>query len=159
VAGGQPPAESPVTGDEAAAALDHELDGALDEFDRQMSEEMQRLAEEAANAEQESSQSTGGGAGSGPGSSGGAAGGSTSDDGGSTEDGGDSSGAAGGSGPGGTESGRVPEDVGDGSDDDIVARQLREAATAEEDPELREKLWEEYRRYKASLGGSSKGGT
>ncbi len=47
---------------------------------------------------------------------------------------------------------RVPEDVGDGSDDDIVARQLREAAMAEEDPELREKLWEEYRQYKRSSG-------
>ena len=47
---------------------------------------------------------------------------------------------------------------GDGSNDDIVARQLREAAIAEDDPELREKLWEEYRRYKASLGGSNKDG-
>ena len=45
---------------------------------------------------------------------------------------------------------RVPEDVGDGSDDDIVARQLREAAMKEDDPELREKLWDEYRRYKQS---------
>ena len=32
-------------------------------------------------------------------------------------------------------------------DDDIIARQLREAALAEEDPELRERLWEEYRKY------------
>jgi hypothetical protein len=38
--------------------------------------------------------------------------------------------------------------VGDGSDDDIVARQLREAAMSEDDPELREKLWQEYREYK-----------
>ncbi len=44
--------------------------------------------------------------------------------------------------------GRVPSDVGDGRDDDIVARQLREAAMKEEDPELREKLWDEYRAYK-----------
>ncbi len=36
-------------------------------------------------------------------------------------------------------------------DDDIVARQLREAAAAETDPELREKLWEEYYAYKESL--------
>jgi hypothetical protein len=43
---------------------------------------------------------------------------------------------------------RVPEDVGNGEDDDIVARQLREAAMKEEDPELREKLWDEYRAYK-----------
>ena len=38
-----------------------------------------------------------------------------------------------------------------GSDDDIIARQLREAATREEDPDLRQRLWEEYRAYKASL--------
>jgi hypothetical protein len=42
----------------------------------------------------------------------------------------------------------VPPDVGDGRDDDVVARQLREAATQEKDPAIREKLWEEYRRYK-----------
>ncbi|MCC5862764.1 MAG: hypothetical protein JJT93_12755 [Gammaproteobacteria bacterium] len=47
---------------------------------------------------------------------------------------------------------RTPEDVGDGRDDDIVARQLREAAINESDPELREKLWEEYRDYRASIG-------
>jgi hypothetical protein len=29
-----------------------------------------------------------------------------------------------------------------------VARQLREAAEKETDPELKAKLWEEYRRYK-----------
>ena len=34
------------------------------------------------------------------------------------------------------------------ADDDIVARQLREAAEKEKDPELRKKLWEEYRKYK-----------
>ena len=43
---------------------------------------------------------------------------------------------------------RVPADIPDGRDDDIVARQLREAAMNEEDPELRERLWDEYRRYK-----------
>ncbi len=63
----------------------------------------------------------------------------------------------GGGGIGGGDSGApVPEDVGDGSDDDIVAGQLREAAIAEEDPELREKLWQEYRDYKASLSGRSR---
>ena len=34
------------------------------------------------------------------------------------------------------------------ADDDIVARQLREAAEQETDPELRARLWEEYRHYK-----------
>jgi len=35
--------------------------------------------------------------------------------------------------------------------DDIVARQLREAAEKETDPELKEKLWEEYRKYKEGI--------
>jgi hypothetical protein len=43
----------------------------------------------------------------------------------------------------------VPEDLPDARDDDIVARQLREAAMNESDPVLREKLWEEYRTYKS----------
>ena len=33
-------------------------------------------------------------------------------------------------------------------DDDVVARQLREAAEQETDPEVKEKLWEEYHKYK-----------
>jgi len=36
----------------------------------------------------------------------------------------------------------------DYDDDDIVARQLREAAENETDPELKEKLWKEYEEYK-----------
>jgi hypothetical protein len=36
-----------------------------------------------------------------------------------------------------------------------VARQLREAAMKEEDPELREKLWQEYREYKAASKGKN----
>ena len=43
---------------------------------------------------------------------------------------------------------RTPDDIEAVIDDDIVAKQLREAALAEEDPELRERLWEEYRKYK-----------
>ena len=42
----------------------------------------------------------------------------------------------------------APPDIPDGSDDDVIARQLREAAEKETDPELKKKLWEEYRRYK-----------
>lgn len=43
---------------------------------------------------------------------------------------------------------RTPDDIEILIDDDIVAKQLREAALSEEDPELRERLWEEYRKYK-----------
>ncbi len=54
------------------------------------------------------------------------------------------------------ETGRIDERFGGPSpvrmesagDDDIVARQLREAAERETDPVLREKLWAEYRNYK-----------
>ena len=46
--------------------------------------------------------------------------------------------------------GQAPDDVPDARDDDIIARQLREAAMAEPDPVLRDALWEEYRRYKGS---------
>ena len=39
----------------------------------------------------------------------------------------------------------------DENTDDIVARQIREAAMSEKDPELRKKLWTEYEKYKESL--------
>ena len=42
----------------------------------------------------------------------------------------------------------APDDIPDAKDDDIIARQLREAAMQEQDPVLKEKLWEEYRKYK-----------
>jgi hypothetical protein len=42
----------------------------------------------------------------------------------------------------------APEDIPSGNDDDIVARQLREAAMREPDPDIREALWNEYRKYK-----------
>ena len=42
----------------------------------------------------------------------------------------------------------APDDIPSGDDDDVVARQLREAAMRETDPQLREKLWDEYRKYK-----------
>jgi hypothetical protein len=42
----------------------------------------------------------------------------------------------------------APADIPSGDDDDVVARQLREAAEREADPAVREKLWDEYRKYK-----------
>jgi len=43
---------------------------------------------------------------------------------------------------------KPPKDIPDGNNDDVVARQLREAAMREPDPEVRERLWNEYRKYK-----------
>jgi hypothetical protein len=47
-----------------------------------------------------------------------------------------------------SQSGKVELETGD---DDVVARQLREAAEKETDPELKKKLWEEYRKYKEGV--------
>jgi len=62
--------------------------------------------------------------------------------------------AVSGAGPGMEKQGAVPVfepgDIGNGSDDDVVARQLREAAESETDPLLKEKLWDEYKKYKKS---------
>lgn len=55
----------------------------------------------------------------------------------------------------GSDSSTAPKDVGDGRNDDVVARQLREAAMKEKDPAIRAKLWDEYREYKK---GAGKGG-
>ncbi|MFZ8985101.1 MAG: hypothetical protein ACO213_12580, partial [Steroidobacteraceae bacterium] len=63
-------------------------------------------------------------------------------------EGGSQGGGAGVGGSTGSGPREIPADIPDGSDDDVVARQIREAAMAETDPELRAALWEEYRRYK-----------
>ena len=42
---------------------------------------------------------------------------------------------------------RLPDDIIENVGDDIIAKQLYEAALAEDDPELRERLWDEYRKY------------
>ncbi len=44
-------------------------------------------------------------------------------------------------------------EIPDGSDDDVVARRLRQAAEQETDPELKEKLWQEYIDYKRNAQG------
>lgn len=53
-------------------------------------------------------------------------------------------------GGGGTSGKPIPSGV----DDDIVARRLRRAAENETDPELKEKLWNEYRDYKENTQAS-----
>ncbi len=44
--------------------------------------------------------------------------------------------------------GATPEDIPAANNDDAVAAQIRLAAENETDPEIREKLWNEYRKYK-----------
>lgn len=50
--------------------------------------------------------------------------------------------------------GATAREIPDGSDDDVVARRLRQAAEQETDPELKEKLWQEYIDYKRNAKGS-----
>jgi len=44
--------------------------------------------------------------------------------------------------------GAIPEDIPDANNDDAVAAQIRLAAELEKNPEKKEKLWDEYRKYK-----------
>lgn len=44
--------------------------------------------------------------------------------------------------------GTTPEDIPPAANDDAIAAQIRLAAEAETDPEIRKKLWDEYRNYK-----------
>jgi len=55
---------------------------------------------------------------------------------------------SGGTGGGDQASAPLPDDIDEGQGDDIVLRQIREAAMREQDPQLRDKLWDEYRRIK-----------
>lgn len=141
-AGARPPGGPSTTGERTSAA-DERLQEALGKFDQLILAEQQEASREASETP-----SRGGGSGENDRD------GSESSTGDQGESGSDSEGSAGGNGiPEGDNSERVPGDVGDGSGDDIVARQLREAAINEEDPELRERLWEEYRAYKRSVEG------
>ena len=108
-------------------------------------------------------ESASGGAAGSAGAAGGAAGGQSGDTAGSQPAGSQGSQAGGGSGSTSTErSGgdrdgsdrdsanvaKIPDDIPiDGSGDDQVAEQIREMAMQEEDPALREKYWEEYRKH------------
>jgi hypothetical protein len=147
---------------ERAAALDAELDADLGEYDQRLLREQERVKAARPRSAGGGGQ---GGAGSaaegGEGTEGGRSG-DLADNGdpgatGESRENGDlaapppASGAAGGEAGGAGHQAAVkdqPKDIPDGSGDDIVARQLREAAERETDPELKRKLWEEYRKYK-----------
>jgi len=160
------------TAEEQVAALDAMLMAGLGEYDERLLREQERIKADAPGNDSGSGGGAGsGGEGGGDGSGGEEGGegdgeadsegdaGSNSRNGGGTAGSNRQSGQTGGQPAGGPvdssegsgEGGKdrdQPADIPDGSDDDVVARQLREAAEKETDPELKEKLWEEYRRYK-----------
>ena len=149
------------TSTERTATMDAELNAGLGEFDEMLLREQERVKAAAAKS------GAGGGSAAGSGQGDGQGEGDSGAEGGQTGAGGESgdmadtggppvsrgagdqppSGAAGG---GGSQRGArgQPADIPDGSDDDLVARQMREAAEKETNPELKKKLWEEYRKYK-----------
>jgi hypothetical protein len=143
---------------EATSALDAKLGAGLGEFDQRLLVEQERVKAKASKSA--GAGAGGGGAGAGSGTTAAGAGGGTAREtatgpssgaSGSASDGSrerPAPGAAGGPGGGQTTASSAPPDIPDGSDDDVVARQLREAAETETDPELKKKLWEEYRKYK-----------
>ncbi|MEA2079449.1 MAG: hypothetical protein U9P00_06245 [Pseudomonadota bacterium] len=146
---------------ERTATMDAELNAGLGEFDEMLLREQERVKAAAPRAQGSD------GAGGGSGQGGGQGAGDTGAEGGQRGDAGESgdvtgtgdpsargavgdqppSGATGG---GGTRTGArgQPAGIPDGSDDDLVARQMREAAEKETNPELKKRLWEEYRKYK-----------
>ena len=150
------------TDEEQTEALDAELNASLGDFDEMLLREQEQLAEKARTAEAAAGGGAGGGT-AGAQSSAGDAGAASEAFSGKSDMG---AGAPGTGAAGRTEEDRVaaaggysetarqqgkspaPADIPDGGDDDIVARQLREAAERETDPELRERLWDEYRKYK-----------
>ena len=158
------PAQTPA---ERRAALERKLDTSLGSFDRDLASERERVAKErdaraaqggsaatvAANADN-STDTSGSAAGSatGPKPPGGRPGDLHSERGAREESAkrGDPNAPA-----TATGNGAVARNIPDGSDDDIVARRLRKAAEQETDPELKERLWQEYVEYKRS--GQNKG--
>jgi len=140
------------TGTEKTAVLDAELRAGMGEFDEMLLLEQERIKAAAPHT----SDSSGQGGGQGGGADGGGAAGGTGQQGADSMDGsadgasGQQQGAGSGNQQRTTRTG-TPRDIPDGSDDDVVARQLREAAEKETDPELKKKLWEEYRKYKEGI--------
>jgi len=46
------------------------------------------------------------------------------------------------------DNGKIPEDIPSADNDSVLEAQIRQAAMNEKDPEIRAKLWDEYRKYK-----------
>lgn len=160
--------QSERTRNESTAVLDGELDASLGQFDDKLLREQDRI--KSATPRTESAESGQSGETGKQGDS--AAGGSAASGSAAGDSGGDKAKDEGGAGqtadetstsaqeqagggtigkPGRTVGSTAPDDIPDGSDDDVVARQLREAAEKETDPALRKKLWEEYRKYKQGI--------
>jgi hypothetical protein len=134
----------PMTTAERVAVLDRQLEASTGVFDAIIREEQRQ--QRSSRREQSSQSQSSGGSGT-ESASGGRNPYEASDEGGYGSVGGGIGGRSGGA-PENPAVFEAPDDIPSGNDDDIVARQLREAAMREADPEVREALWNEYRKYK-----------
>lgn len=158
----QPAAVAPEeqTDEERVADMERKLDGSMAEFDGMLLKEMRDLEEKREQAQSGGEFESGGGSGGEDGDGDDARTGSGDSDeegarvakagenaaeGDEDAQGSEGEGSYGGK---GSRGGAVPPNIPDGSDDDVIARQLREAAESETNPALKERLWEEYRNYK-----------
>ena len=137
----------PLTPAEQVAILDARLEKGTGEFDTMILEEQ---AEQRSSARERSKEGQIDSVESGSGSGGGMADAGEYGGGGGNSTGGGMGGVGGGGGGMPQDAAKYPppKDIPIGNDDDVVARQLREAAMREPDPAVREKLWDEYRKYK-----------
>lgn len=143
-----------LTSEEQAEKLDQQLDERFADFDRLLLREREFLSEKQ--NEQGEPQNSGGGSSGGGGSTDFAGLDNTDDL--ATENSGPSGGNETGQQttghnpyPGSNTHANTPPDLVNSKGDDVIARQLREAAQKEKDPVLREKLWNEYRKYKSGI--------
>lgn len=144
------------TGAEKTADLDAELFNDMSEFDEMLLREQERI--KAATPHADGGAGGGGQGGDGAGGEAGSESGTGDAVGKGDEQMADGSGGSptygAGAGPGSSQrqgNNGAPPGTPDGNDDDVVARQLREAAEKETDPVLKKKLWEEYRKYKEGI--------
>ena len=147
------------TSAEKTADLEAELFNGMGEFDEMLLREQERIKaaspQAAGGGGGQGGGGTGGGSGSGSGSSEGSEGSGGDGDEEAVEGSGGSPTYGAGAGPGSSQrqgNNGAPPGTPDGNDDDVVARQLREAAEKETDPELKKKLWREYEAYKKGGG-------
>jgi hypothetical protein len=152
------PAQTPA---ERRAQVDGQLDASLGKFDEHLRREQQQVAGERDQRTAGGAQG-GGGSPSGPGDGSGDSRDSSGDLKSEGVQGANRAGASGSGEAGAATAGAMPQGGGgsagtkaipSGDDDDIIARRLRKAAEAETDPELKEKLWQEYRDYKENTRG------
>jgi hypothetical protein len=164
--------DMPVGTGVSAEELEKILNESMGDYDGQMEREQEVLASSGGGSAKSAGQRESGdaaavsGGGGGGGAMGGMAGLPSESDSGSSQGGSNSDAGAGGGGAGTSMDSRegvgdadqsdrdsamvvdIPEDIpADGSGDDQIGRQIREMAMAEENPELRERYWDEYRKH------------